>query len=350
MYGGSAHYFASDPVTGNWTRVSNYARNNVNYIPGPITSPWGPSAHTSRLLSKAKGAEWSAPVFFSELGKTAEMVYTAAKRITNMFIALRKGNFRRFVDLWHPRARKRLGTRRSFERSRRRFARQFGRNPREAVASAWLEYKYGWTPFVLDVHNAFELLSELENQPSKKVGRVTSRLEHTYREVSDSPDGLTIVAGLRVGGTMHVSHRLSSRAVWRFSINENANLIGKLGLSNPLSVGWELVPLSFVADWFLPIGDYLAALDAPYRFQHIGGTIGYKQESIANIVRIKPPANWSVSLGSPGGGKRIAVTVNPLTGVPSIKLLDMEFLPNLRHGRVVSAIALLSTAFNKFRH
>jgi hypothetical protein len=29
---------------------------------------------------------------------------------------------------------------------------------------------------------------------------------------------------------------------------------------DPLGIAWEAVPFSFVADWFLPIGDYLDAL------------------------------------------------------------------------------------------
>jgi hypothetical protein len=34
------------------------------------------------------------------------------------------------------------------------------------------------------------------------------------------------------------------------------------GISNPALVAWELVPFSFVADWFVPVGDWLKQLDA----------------------------------------------------------------------------------------
>lgn len=34
----------------------------------------------------------------------------------------------------------------------------------------------------------------------------------------------------------------------------------QVGLINPLSVAWELVPFSFVVDWFLPIGTYISSL------------------------------------------------------------------------------------------
>ena len=36
----------------------------------------------------------------------------------------------------------------------------------------------------------------------------------------------------------------------------------QLGIDNPLEVVWELIPLSFVADWFIPVGEFLRSLTA----------------------------------------------------------------------------------------
>lgn len=343
-YGGVVTYFASGPE--GWTRTVYTDLGHNTYIPRVISDPWNASSHTSKLLKKAKSSEWLAPVFFAEAGKTADMVYKNAVRLTSMIVALRKGNFKRFVNMWHKSARVRLRSKRSFNRAAKQFGRRFGKNPREAAASAWLEYKYGWTPFVLDVYNAFETLSDLQdNNPKSKVGTVRSRLKKDVVETITSVDRLTSVAGIRVGGTITINYELSSRAVWRFTVNENLNTIGKVGLTNPLNVGWELVPLSFVADWFLPIGDYLAALDAPMRFSHVGGTIGYKCDAKAKSQVFGLP-NFSVTPSTFKEGDKVSVTVRPMPGIPSMSLKDMTFLPNLEHGRAYSAIALLSQAFS----
>jgi hypothetical protein len=40
---------------------------------------------------------------------------------------------------------------------------------------------------------------------------------------------------------------------------EDISLQRSLGLVNPLEIAWELVPYSFVVDWFIPVGTYIAA-------------------------------------------------------------------------------------------
>lgn len=44
------------------------------------------------------------------------------------------------------------------------------------------------------------------------------------------------------------------------------------GLINPAVLAWELIPFSFVVDWFAPIGNTLDALDAGVGVQFLSGT------------------------------------------------------------------------------
>jgi hypothetical protein len=45
-----------------------------------------------------------------------------------------------------------------------------------------------------------------------------------------------------------------------------------LGLTNPLSIAYEVTPFSFLADWFIPIGDFLSILDATLGFAFLSGS------------------------------------------------------------------------------
>ena len=48
--------------------------------------------------------------------------------------------------------------------------------------------------------------------------------------------------------------------------------------SNPLLTAWEKVPYSFVVDWFIPIGDFIAQYSATDGLSFISGTTSYFQE------------------------------------------------------------------------
>jgi hypothetical protein len=48
------------------------------------------------------------------------------------------------------------------------------------------------------------------------------------------------------------------KAYFKFN-PEVTDLLAQTGFTNPANVIWELVPFSFVVDWFIRIGDYLNA-------------------------------------------------------------------------------------------
>ena len=54
--------------------------------------------------------------------------------------------------------------------------------------------------------------------------------------------------------------------------------------NNPLLTAWELVPYSFVVDWFIPIGDFLSQFSASHGLQYVSGT---------SVTYIKYSANRS---------------------------------------------------------
>lgn len=88
---------------------------------------------------------------------------------------------------------------------------------------------------------------------------------------------------------------------------QNALLSQVLGLNAPLQLAWELVPFSFVVDWFYPIGDLLSRID-PKRA--IGGlcrnlrvletwhTVVHQAESKVEAVNFTyTPPQWRVNEG-----------------------------------------------------
>lgn len=276
---------------------------------------------TNRLLSKARSNQWNAPIFLAEAGKTAEMVGKTAVRFVHMARALKRGRLGDFVGLMHPSA--------SVNYSKRKdawFDLRYGVDPKGAAAQAWLEYKYGWMPFVLDTHDAMMTLMDLVEEAREGRDRQLLRVMARYREIFEA-DGLETVSmtpNLACRTERVVTH--TTRGWWEFTVNPE-DIPSRIGLTNPLEWVWELTPLSFVADHLFRIGDYLSGFNDKMRFNHIRGNHSYKQTVTTRR------SNWQSSdylstNGPPVSSSYTFVDSNPLIGMPEMELSQAFELQN----------------------
>lgn len=171
----------------------------------------------SNVRSKVLDQDFNAPVFLAEASKTVDMVFGKAQQLHRAYRAFRRGNF--------VAARKALGV-----------------NSSKGWSNNWLEYKYGWMPVLQDIHGAAKTLADIQYKPRNHVfhSRVKS---------------VTMWNGNGMNGAIHYE----AKAWCRVRVNTPSLSLGnKIGLLNPLTVAWELIPFSFVADWFVNIGDCIA--------------------------------------------------------------------------------------------
>lgn len=326
-----------------WTRTDAVYGPYVGigvFQPQPIIPE---SAVYFRLIEKVKGQQWNASVFLAEGRKTSTMVAARATHLALMANALLRGNFPGFVKRFHQSV---VPPTRSAER---RFNRHYGRDARAAAGNAWLEYSYGWRPFMGDVRDAVNTLMDVADQPEKRVCRVSASMRTKY--TTNLPEGRIFTdtgLNLYVRGYYVRDVNESLRVVWRCSPNA-ADLPARFGLLNPAEVVWELVPFSFVVDWFLPIGDYLSALDVPFRFNHLGGTVGRRVSAkMTTIMTRAENPNQAVS-GFTGHSDYFQVTRTRLASVPVPKLSQLMVEANLGSSRVASSLALLNQQLSRLR-
>lgn len=122
------------------------------------------------------------------------------------------------------------------------------RNVGYTATSLWLEYRYGWEPLLNDVYDAAQLLGTQLGSPQTK--RYSVRNKRTGNG--------TLNTGLvKFGKNVRVVRKQIVAL-----ISEQPSALELTGLTSPSQVAWELVPFSFVVDWFLPIGNYLQARGA----------------------------------------------------------------------------------------
>lgn len=312
------------------------------WVPTGAWSGHNPSLSSARnkayyqALSKAKQNQWNVPIFIAEAGKTAEMVYERAVHLTTMVRHLRRGNMPAFFESFHNSVSK---------PSRKRRARaqyEWNKDSTKAASNLWLEYSYGWVPFMLDVRSAVNTVMDVLDKPESTVATVTGYASQ-FGDVEGAERVLFAYADgyYRMFARPHSRFKTTCRVTWRCSPNSR-DLPARFGLINPAEVAWELIPFSFVADWFLPVGDYLAALDVPFRFTHLGGTVGIKYIEQTDWVkpRMERPANQRATKLS-AFSQYVSVSRTPLTSAPIPKLNELSIGGNLGIARSLTSLGLL---------
>jgi hypothetical protein len=193
-----------------------------------------------KLREKLQGSDFNMSLLLGEGHQTIRMIGDTAIKIAKSAFSLRKGDL--------------SGAARSLlEGANRRPLRPYKtmkpfRPTSDAVSSHWLELQYGWLPLLGDVKAGAEFLAHQLSVPAQQTYRMSVTKGKVYTK--------TVVAGLKpISGRIVKSDRLTLKV----TVSEPPSMLASLGLLNPEVVAWELVPFSFVADWFLPIGSYLEA-------------------------------------------------------------------------------------------
>ncbi len=178
------------------------------------------------------------------------------------------------------------------------------------VHQQFLEYQYGWKPLMSDIHDTYSALTN----------RLTDLMYLNARgKVEESFDETVVYdqwhhLGFNEFGWVRVERSVSSKRTHRAKLfgklsNELTAGFEKYGLSNPLSLAWELIPWSFVLDWWIPVGNVLSSLSAHAGLEFIGGFKSVVAEATVN-TKLTPLYEWH------GPGWEVRTSYYDFTRVP----------------------------------
>lgn len=184
----------------------------------------------SKLSESIKGHSFNLAVSVAEGKQTVDMVVSALQTIGGTVLDLKRGKF---------------------ESAARRLGVNQGRSSlsKHDVAGRWLELQYGWLPLLGDVYEATKAYEVLTKPPRVDVVEVSTKMTDSY-DGSQSPSNW-------YGNGTYVAYQKLFYEMTEVQLSKPRSL----GLTNPASVIWELIPYSFVVDWFIPIGSYFETLN-----------------------------------------------------------------------------------------
>lgn len=138
------------------------------------------------------------------------------------------------------------------------------------LARMWLELNFLHLQAINDVNG---LIKELSRDPA--VGFIHARSGLSI-ERTDTIFAGTGYSGFRFG-VPHATIKRERVVYAQVSALPSLGFLtsaSRMGITNPLYVLWDSIPLSFVADWVIPVGQYLNGFDALLGMKFKGTHIG----------------------------------------------------------------------------
>jgi hypothetical protein len=282
--------YASFGLFDRWETVGNLVM--IRDYPPPAARPTNDMFESRAYLKWVKKANKELRTLQSgvSLGELRETIHA----IRHPLESLKKGlsDYLRAVP---SRAEKRLGGN----------ARRMSRGKRskavgQAISGTYLEYANGWAPLVGDIDAAARTLAEHFTASGVSYRKITTSERETdevhsqYYNPSNGTDFPVILVdrkdtfenSVRITGEVAVHHTGSSSEL----LNSSGFTLGEF-----VPTAWELLPLSYVADYFFNIGDVLSS----YAFLNGSRTWWSVTDRRRRLVTMKGSVNYDVEL--PGG-------------------------------------------------
>lgn len=284
----------------------------------------------NKVLLKAKDQKVNLVQAAAERKQTANMFAANAERIAKALGKLAQ------KDLLG--AAKELGSyRRSYGPAHRRLAMSKGKIAERQFSSAWLELQYGWMPLVSDVFGSAEKIAQQDVRELRARVSASSTTKVLRNDLDDArKEGLTYTTRNVVEIDAEVKYVLHFTAT-----DPEVQTLTSLGITNPALIAWELMPWSFVIDWFIPIGNWISSWDATVGLTFKAGTKTTVISSNGSALRTfyKDSKSPQIVGQSTISGELVDVNRQVLTSFPRVGIPSFKSPVSVTHA--INALALL---------
>lgn len=216
-------------------------------------------------LDKQKNVTVNYAMTYLERRESIDMVTQRARQLAKTLSLLRKGKYNEaYYNLF--------GSEKEFK----------GKRSKDRAANLWLEWQYGWSPLLGDIGNAVE---DFFKDPPPSIMRVTA----SGTELSDNVEIRNVSFPIcRFGSLSFPVHYQIARAIelkyvslYKCDMPKLVSL-SSAGIADPATTAWEAVPFSFVADWFVNVGDVIRDYSIAHGLDHM-----YTVKSVKQVVEYR---------------------------------------------------------------
>lgn len=275
-------------------------------------------------LSRAQSDCYDALTFAAEFRKTVEGVITLRTRAMTLWT--------RFDNRVRTSSRKR---------------RYRGMEVGQILAEIWLELRYMWRPLVYDMISAQEAIRRLaegiedplQRAYSSRVATTSSNRVVTDNSIRYKDGAAGGVTGVRVYSAQSVTVERTVHASVGLQVTTRDVI-----MTDPFVTGWELIPYSFILDWFVTIGDMLTAFSPFATGQLRYASLATTTVSTYRSINALQPSSGYVWEGNPSAAPCVRTkTVTTYSRVAATPQPTLAFDVQLNISKILDLTALWLT-------
>lgn len=226
-------------------------------------------------------------------------------------------------------------------------ARSGGIGSTRDLANGWLQFTYGWKPLLQDVFN-------IADESIRKVVATLEKVKATQRLTLTGSRNLTrYFLGANVPSIAVGTGSQACTIVCTLEVPNSSFDLARWSSLNPVSLAWELIPYSFVVDWFVDVGSYLRNLETAllYKTRFKSGYVSEMYaydgtETLKQGIYTIPSGKLNVMtplIGQIIGDRRFQRTILSSYPFPRVPTFEVDLSSN----RLISAAALLRQLLKK---
>lgn len=139
------------------------------------------------------------------------------------------------------------------------------------LAGDYLNTQFGWKPTIADAKALYDGIKNIDEKLKDLIARQNTVQSAHYseeytvdgRKINESnqfEDRLEYEISsykMKLTATMKYSYKIDNLEAMSKEALKYRAYLDMLGFNNPLRTIWELIPFSFVLDWFIPVGNFL---------------------------------------------------------------------------------------------
>lgn len=306
----------------------------INQAKSGVALP-GTATYQQLALQKAKGKVGNADLALGEslgeLKETVDLIRDPLSALKKFLVDDKSRNLRLLIAL------KQL--------DKRQVSKLLGRTGKasiEAMTGTWLELRYGLRPLVMLVQDCIEKICEKQYAvfDPNKIRSAKSTLE--FEEFNSHL--CSIIAGYtQLQGTAKVADKIRVNASIQYRQSKPLSVLDQLGLTprHLPEIAWELTKLSFVWDWIISIGPWLASLRVTPDVEILGNTIGVKVDRVITMLGVKARCNVTGASWTSESSNSSTFTLEQYERTCNV---FMSYLPHFTYGRTLDLFKSIDAA------